>query len=132
MNPSPNTIKKTSFLEVFFIWDQRDCLESFALNVSTDFASMNFIHFAKLLRTLLTPRSNPIKKACAFWGSHPFLVKKRDLNRCSVSFLWDQRDSNPRPRDYESPALPLRHRPVTTLLKYHQQNAWSSKSLLYF
>ena len=25
--------------------------------------------------------------------------------------IWDRRDSNPRPRDYESPALPLRHSP---------------------
>ena len=27
---------------------------------------------------------------------------------------WARRDSNPRPKDYESSALPLRHRPVTT------------------
>ena len=27
---------------------------------------------------------------------------------------WDRRDSNPRPRDYESPALPLRHSPRFT------------------
>ena len=30
-------------------------------------------------------------------------------------FIWDQRDSNPRPRDYESPALPLRHSPVANI-----------------
>ena len=29
--------------------------------------------------------------------------------------IWARRDSNPRPKDYESSALPLRHRP---LLKY--------------
>ena len=34
-----------------------DCLESLALNVSTDFASKNFVLFAKVLRTLLAPRS---------------------------------------------------------------------------
>ena len=28
--------------------------------------------------------------------------------------IWARRDSNPRPKDYESSALPLRHRPVTT------------------
>ena len=52
----------------FLWWALEDCLESLALNVSTDFASMNFIHFAKFLRTLLAPRSN-------FWGqkfaTHP-------------------------------------------------------------
>ena len=47
-------------MEVFLkIWARRDCLESLALNVSTGFASMNYIHFAKALRTLLAPRSNP-------------------------------------------------------------------------
>ena len=30
--------------------------------------------------------------------------------------IWARRDSNPRPKDYESSALPLRHRPVTTFL----------------
>ena len=48
-----------------------DCLESLALNVTTCFASKNFIFFAKALRTLLAPRSNP-KVA-----SHPHhLIKK--------------------------------------------------------
>ena len=42
----------------FLWWALEDCLESLALNVSTDFATMNFIHFAKVLRTLLAPRSN--------------------------------------------------------------------------
>ena len=28
-----------------------------------------------------------------------------------VSFIWARRDSNPRPKDYESSALPLRHKP---------------------
>lgn len=32
------------------------CLDQFALNVSTDFASKNFILFTKFLRTLLTGR----------------------------------------------------------------------------
>ena len=32
------------------------CLDLFALNVSTDFASKNFVLFAKVLRTLLTGR----------------------------------------------------------------------------
>ena len=47
-----------------------DCLESLALNVSTDFASMNYIHFAKVLRTLLAPRSNHWQ-GFALCGSHP-------------------------------------------------------------
>ncbi len=33
-----------------------DCLELLALNVSSDFAAMNFFHFAKVLHTLLAPR----------------------------------------------------------------------------
>ena len=45
-------------LSCFLWWALEDCLESLALNVSTDFASKNFVLFAKVLRTLLTPRSN--------------------------------------------------------------------------
>ena len=34
-----------------------------------------------------------------------------------MSFLiWARRDSNPRPKDYESSALPLRHRPVAIVI----------------
>ena len=40
---------------------RRDCLDLFALNVLTDFASKNFILFAKVLHTLLTGRSNSDK-----------------------------------------------------------------------
>ena len=32
--------------------------------------------------------------------------------------IWARRDSNPRPKDYESSALPLRHRPVAFLLSF--------------
>lgn len=32
--------------------------------------------------------------------------------------IWARRDSNPRPRDYESPALPLRHSPTTVIFNY--------------
>ena len=48
-----------------------------------------------------------------------------DDKRLLSSVIWDQRDSNPRPRDYESPALPLRHSPNSRDLIYHQnsQNA---------
>ena len=42
-------IRKASF----FIWAAVDCLDLFALNVSTDFASKNFVLFAKVLRTLV-------------------------------------------------------------------------------
>ena len=48
-----------------------DGLESLALNESTDFASKNYILFAKVLRSLLAPRSNPKKKAFAFLGFLP-------------------------------------------------------------
>ena len=37
----------------FLWWALEDCLESLALNVSTDFASKNVVLFAKVLRTLL-------------------------------------------------------------------------------
>ena len=57
-----------------------DCLESLALNVSTDFASMNIIHFAKLLRTLLALRSNPQI------GSHPHRSNKKDLGKSQSLF----------------------------------------------
>ena len=50
--------KKDPLRSLFSNWAGVDCLESLALNVSTDFASMNYIHFAKVLRTLLAPRSN--------------------------------------------------------------------------
>ena len=49
---------KRPLTESFSNWAGVDCLESLALNVSTAFASMNYIHFAKTLRTLLAPRSN--------------------------------------------------------------------------
>ena len=43
------------------------------------------------------------------------MLERRKPLKKSLSALdfkwWDQRDSNPRPRDYESPALPLRHSP---------------------
>ena len=35
---------------------------------------------------------------------------QKNSRRCFKNLA--RRDSNPRPRDYESPALPLRHRPV--------------------
>ena len=37
---------------------------------------------------------------------------KKDNNKKLLSFLWARQDSNLRPRDYESPALPLRHKPT--------------------
>ena len=40
----------------FPIKNSPGCLESLALNESTDFASKNFILFAKVLRSLLAPR----------------------------------------------------------------------------
>ena len=68
---------------------QMDCLELLASNVSTDFASMNYIHFAKVLRTLLAPHSNPIKKVSLSWGSNPKLghKKKRPEQKFSLFFM---------------------------------------------
>lgn len=44
-----------------------------------------------------------------------------------MSFLiWARRDSNPRPKDYESSALPLRHRPVALQNLYYQLNTKKS------
>ena len=40
-----------------------------------------------------------------------FNIKKLPLIG-SFLLIWARRDSNPRPKDYESSALPLRHRPV--------------------
>ena len=45
------------------------CLESLALNESTDFASKNFILFAKVLRSLLAPRWTLHQEGFAFVGS---------------------------------------------------------------
>ena len=52
------------------------------------------------------------------WETLP-KYNKKDLQLQEVSFIWDQRDSNPRPRDYESPALPLRHSPVAVIFNFH-------------
>ena len=49
---------------------------------------------------------NPLPQAMR---ENPSEIKKAPLR---ASFIWDRRDSNPRPRDYESPALPLRHSPT--------------------
>ena len=49
-------------------------------------------------------RSNQ-DKTCRLVGFSSLLL----LKICTKN--WDRRDSNPRPRDYESPALPLRHSP---------------------
>ena len=49
--------------------------------------------------------------------SSTFRTKKRH-NPKLCPFLWARRDSNPRPKDYESSALPLRHRPVTTFMYF--------------
>ena len=65
-------------MEVSFIWARRDCLESLALNESTDFASKKFFLFAKTLRSLLASRSNPLNKTMFCWGLYPNLDKKRD------------------------------------------------------
>jgi hypothetical protein len=54
-------------------------------------------------------------------GKNP-VVKKALSNTKKLSFkgelIWARRDSNPRPKDYESSALPLRHRPVATFRLY--------------
>ena len=62
-----------------FWWRWRECLESLALNVSADFASKNFILFAKVLRTLLAPRSNPDKALP--WGFFCPLIPNKEGTR---------------------------------------------------
>ena len=47
---------------------------------------------------------------CWFSSCH----KKRELNALFKN--WARQDSNLRPRDYESPALPLRHKPISCCL----------------
>ena len=84
-----------------FIRKRRDCLESFALNVSTDFASKNFVLFAKVLRTLLTPRSNSGKASpCGVLISLPRLKQKSWYSLVSALLfkIRKRRDSNSRCR----------------------------------
>ena len=56
------------------------------------------------------------------WQLYGMQEKNREnINKNRVDiiypvFIWARRDSNPRPKDYESSALPLRHRPVTTFV----------------
>ena len=51
--------------------------------------------------------------------------KKKELYNSSLLW-WDQRDSNPRPRDYESPALPLSYSPKL-LATVHNISSKTSK-----
>ena len=64
----------------------------------------------KLLRSL--PPTARTGQSCALWVQIPPHTKKALLKAFKI---WDRRDSNPRPRDYESPALPLRHSPENIL-----------------
>ena len=65
--------KHSSLVECFFWSGRRGCLDLFALNVPTVFASKNFILFAKDLRTPLTGRSCLVRSRLtaiphfAFW-----------------------------------------------------------------
>lgn len=66
-------------------------------------------------------------------------IKQKNLIIRVFKYKWDQRDSNPRPRDYESPALPLRHSPtavsklpstIGTSSQYHQITKKSSRKCI--
>ena len=52
---------------------------SLALNVSTDFASMYFIHFAKVLRTLLTPARTRTRLRLVAFSSHNINSKQQKM-----------------------------------------------------
>ena len=82
----------------FPIKNSPGCLESLALNESTDFASKNFILFAKVLRSLLAPRwtlhqvgSSPnfenfqINKRMGL--THPFIYEKTPQKVPESNFL---------------------------------------------
>jgi len=47
-------------------------------------------------------------------GGENTTAARRGVRACIARFgeWWARRDSNPQPRDYESPALPLSYRPV--------------------
>ena len=62
-------------MNIYVICRWGDCLESLALNVSTDFASKNFVLFAKVLRTLLAPRLNQECSALGFCVLHTLVEK---------------------------------------------------------
>ena len=80
----------------------------------SDFENKNRYNVLNLeltpFQNIYTFRANVLKKG------NKFSNKKR-LRICSLSFIiWARRDSNPRPKDYESSALPLRHRPVAIII----------------
>lgn len=49
--------------------------------------------------------------------------EKRALKGSFFSKWWARQDSNLRPRDYESPALPLRHKPISCDILFNCQFA---------
>ena len=80
-----------------FILPEMDCLESLALNVPTDFASKNFILFAKFLRTLLAPRSNQTRlRLVVVLNSFRGKRIKRSKHECLLRFILPEMDSNHR------------------------------------
>ena len=84
-------LAKTIVLEVF-----KTTKETRAASNTDQQRDLN--HFLKKLAFLLKNR----------------LERRKSLKKSLSALIfkwWDQRDSNPRPRDYESPALPLRHSP---------------------
>ncbi len=90
--PQIKTIKKTLFRESFLIWARRR-------------TPLETIKYRREMEG-----KNPL-------GENPPQIKTIKKTLFRESFLiWARRDSNPRPKDYESSALPLRHRPVTTFL----------------
>ena len=74
-------IKKRGFDLSFYGVDGGTCLDLFALNVSSDFASKNFILFAKLLRTLLTGRWT--LKKLRFGVLRPLITNKKEPQKDS-------------------------------------------------
>src|SRR5271165_352911 len=52
------------------------------------------------------------EEECLADGEQRARRRERDEMRRAEMDWWARRDSNPRPRDYESPALPLSYRPT--------------------
>ena len=102
----------TNVKPLFKIWAGVDCLESLALNVSTDFASMNYIHFAKVLRTLLAPARTKANLSIGRFSSSA--IKKPLMGL----IILGRKDSNLRMPGPKPGALPLGDIPLAIHLYY--------------
>ena len=118
MRRPPNTIKKTPKSGCLFYLGPEGLSCSLAFNGNSVFCYRDSITLQKH-SSLSSFALEPNKQNFVLLGfSSHYAQKKIGLDKCLAYFLWDQRDSNPRPRDYESPALPLRHSPMRYSIKF--------------